>query len=357
MKRSEVLPAGVARAARTHIASLGLAVASLAGTACAPDQSVKPGAPELFAYYVIQAGPTPTKILPKTPDCPTPAAGATCRPMPPMPEEPDTLCRDVAASHWCNCIADGTDPTMGAWNCDPFVGVISVIAIFDRLLDTAPLDPDEPANSPTDIAMATVGASTAFPVLTDYGSNGSPTGLVIPIFAQFFLGNFRTEGPSLFTVPESSPSFPSGAAITVSLNADKVLAKDGTTPFVGTGALLDGVVKFATAPFGATLTPPDLTATSMDPITVTASFTNLVDGDLPDQMVMDPDDVAKHVTATVNGAAAVVAVANVNDVTVAITPMTPWPAGATVVVTLDATTPSRLGETLGAPVTLTFMTP
>ena len=346
MKRSEVLPAGVSRAAITRIASLGLAIASLTSAACAPDQGVKPGAPELFAYYVIQAGPTPTKILPKNPDCPTPAANAACRPMPPMPDEPDTICRDVAASHWCSCIADATDPTMGTWNCDPFVGVISVIAIFDRVLDTAPLDPDDPANSPTDIATATAGAGTAVPVLTDYGSNGSPTGLVIPLFAQFFLGNFRTEGPSLFTVPESG--FPAGTTITTSLNANRVLAKDGTTPFVGEGALLDGIVKFKTAAFAATLTAPDLTAMSMDTNTVTASFTNLVVA----------DDVAMHAHATVNGAAVAITVAAVNEVTVSITPVAPWPAGATVVITLDAATTSAAGDSLGAAGgTLTFMTP
>ena len=77
MKRSEVLPAGVSRAAIARIASLGVAVASLSSAACAPDQSVKPGAPELIAYYVVQAGPTPTKIVPDTPDCP--AAVATGR--------------------------------------------------------------------------------------------------------------------------------------------------------------------------------------------------------------------------------------------------------------------------------------
>ena len=42
-------------------------------------------------------------------------------------------------------------------------------------------------------------------------------------------------------------SFPSGTVITTSLNRARVLAKDGTTPFVGEGALLDGIVKFTTA--------------------------------------------------------------------------------------------------------------
>jgi hypothetical protein len=264
------------------------------------------------------------------------------------PETPDTLCRDVAASHWCNCVPDNADPMMrmGTWNCDPFVGVISVIAIFDRLLDTAPLDLDDPANSPADIATATAGtAATAVPVLTDYGSNGSPTGLVIPLFAQAFLGNFRTEGPSLFTVAEAG--FPSASTITTRLNSDKVLAKDGTTPFVGKGALLDGIVKFATAAFTATVTPPDTSAMSMDTNTVTVSFSNVV----------DVATVTPHVTATVNGAAAAITVAQVNEVTLAITPVVPWPAASMVTITVDAATPSLSGETLGAAVSQPFVTP
>jgi hypothetical protein len=341
MKRSVVPPTRVTRAVSARVASLGLAIASLAGAACAPDNSVAPGAPQLISVYIVQAGPTPTKITPDTPDCPTPVSGEACSP---AAETPDSLCRDAATDHWCSCVADGTDMTMGAWSCDPFSGVISVIAIFDRLLDTAPLDPgDEPALS--DIATVTAG-TTAVPVLTDYGSNGSPTGLVIPLFAQFFLGNFRTEGPSLFTVP--NPAFPSGQTITVALDGGKVRAKDGTTPFVGEGALLDGIVKFATAAFAATLAPPDLTATSMDTNTVTASFTNLVSA----------DDVAMHAHATVNGAAVAIMVAQVNETTLAITPAVPWPAGATVVITLDASTTSATGEALAAPVMpLTFMTP
>jgi len=350
MKRSEVLPAGVSRAPLARIASLGLAVASLAGTACAPDQDVKPGAPELFAYYIVQAGPTPTKITPDTPDCPTPVANQMCKagvdPQADPPETPDTLCRDVAASHWCNCIPDAPESRMGTWNCDPFVGVISVIAIFDRLLDTAPLDPDEPTNSPTDIATATAGAAaTAVPVLTDYASNGTPTGLVIPIFAQFFLGNFRTEGPSLFTVPEAG--FPSGTTITTSLNGRRVLAKDGTTSFVGKGALLDGIVKFTTAAFTATVTEPDTSAMSMDTNTVTVAFSNLV----------DLDAATPHITATVNGTAVAITVAQVNDVTLAITPVVPWPAASTVNITVDAATASKSGETLGAAVVKQFVTP
>jgi hypothetical protein len=352
MKRFVSPPAGVARVLPARIASFGLAMASLSLAACAPDQSVQPGAPELIAVYVVQAGPNPTKIVPETPDCPTPVANQMCRagvdPMADPPQTPDTLCRNVAAGHWCNCLADAADTTgmMGTWNCDPFGGVVQVVAIFDRLLDTTPLDPgDEPAL--TDVAMATAGASTAVPVLTDYGSNGSPKGLVIPLFAVFGAGNFRTEGPSLLTVPASS--FPSDTGVTVALNKSKVLAKDGTTPFVGTGALLDGIVKFATAPFAVSLVAPaDLGPMSADPNTVTVAFTNLV---------ADVDAVTMHAHATVNGAAAAITVAPVNEATMAISPVDPWPAGATVVVTLDPGVTSVAGDTLATAATLTFMTP
>jgi hypothetical protein len=347
MKRSEVLPAGVSRAAIARIASLGVAVASLSSAACAPDQSVKPGAPELIAYYVVQAGPTPTKIVPDTPDCPAAVAtGAACMPAPADPMvPPDALCRDVTASHWCNCIGtDMDDPTVGAWNCDPFAGVISVIAIFDRLLDTEPLDPGaEPAL--TDVMPVTV-ASAPIPVLTDYGSNGTPTGLLLPFFAEVFLGNFRTGGPSLFTVPD--PTFPSNAAVTVELNHAKVLAKDGTTTFSGTGALLDGVIHFKTAAFSVTIVPPDLSMESMDKNTVIVAFTNLT---------IDVEAVTMRAHATVNGAVAEISVAQVNEATMSITPAVPWPAGATVEITLDPGVTSVAGDTLAAPATRTFTIP
>ena len=76
------------------------------------------------------------------------------------------------------------------------------------------------------------------------------------------------------------------------------------------------------------------------------AFTNLV---------ADVDAVTMRAHATVNGAAAAITVAPVNEATMAITPDVPWPAGATVVVTLDPGVTSVAGDTLAAPATVTFM--
>jgi hypothetical protein len=81
------------------------------------------------------------------------------------------------------------------------------------------------------------------------------------------------------------------------------------------------------------------------------TFTNLVDAAA----------VTPHITATVTtGAvttAAAVTVTAVDDTTLAVAPVTPWPAGSTVTITVDAATPSKTGETLGTAVTQPFPTP
>ena len=39
------------------------------GAACTPNQGVKPGAPELIEFTIVQAGPMATTVKPDTPDC------------------------------------------------------------------------------------------------------------------------------------------------------------------------------------------------------------------------------------------------------------------------------------------------
>jgi hypothetical protein len=85
----------------------------------------------------------------------------------------------------------------------------------------------------------------------------------------------------------------------------------------------------------------------MDTNTVTVTFTNLV----------DLDAATPHITATVNGTAVAITVAQVNEVTLAITPVVPWPAASTVNITVDAATASKSGDTLGAAVAQQFVTP
>jgi hypothetical protein len=326
----------------------------MGAAACTPNQGVKPGAPQLIEFTIVQGGTTPTTIRPDTPECVTAiVTGDACLPNGRMADgadggtldadvPPDSLCRQASANNWCTCGADAMDPSMGTWNCDPFVSVTAVIAVFDRLLDTAPFEPGTAPVAGVMTTSATGGSPTA-DVLADYSSTGNPNGLVFNLYGPFF-GNFRGDGPSLFGVPQ--PEFPSGATVMVSLQADKVHAKDGKIPYEGSGQLLGGTLVFTTAPFAAVLAPPDMMA--MDPTAVTITFTN---------MVANPK---AHVSATANGAPIAVEVAG--DDGASSYPVTPaaggnWPAGATIVVTVDATTTNLLGQTIAAAATVTFTAP
>jgi len=308
--------------------------ALLCGSACVPDQGVKAGAPELIQFTIVQGGTTATTVKPDTPDCASSgvATGAACD------LATDGLCRLAAENNWCTCVSDMMDPPTVAWNCDKFANVTAVIAVFDRLLDTAPF---EPGDAPVTGVMTTsaTGTSPAVPIGADYSSTGDQKGLVFNLFGPAYFGNFRADGPSLFGVPD--PEFPSDATVMVTLDGDKVHAKDGKTPYKGSGQLLGGTVIFTMAPFAAALAPPD--AMAMDPTAVTLSFTN-----------MAPNPMA-HVTATANGAPLAVVVTGDPGSTFTVTGA--WPAGATIVIAVDATTPNLLGQTTGTAATVTFTAP
>ena len=126
--------------------------------ACTPNHGVKPGAPVLIEFTIVQGGtdrarrsgrtrPTATGIAPATPACraagwPTPRTAARSTRM-----SRRTACAGRRARHELVHLrrADAMDPNVGTWNCDPFANVTAVIAVFDRLLDTAPFDPGDAA--------------------------------------------------------------------------------------------------------------------------------------------------------------------------------------------------------------------
>jgi hypothetical protein len=335
-----------------------LACLLMGAAACTPNQGVKPGAPQLIELTIVQGGgASATTIRPDTPDCTTGIASLdSCLPAGRMADAadggtldanvpPDGVCRQASANNWCTCAApDEMKPDEGLWNCDPFANVTAVIAVFDRLLDTAPF---EPGTAPVAGVMTTSAtpAAAGFDVLADYSATGDANGLVFNLFGPMYFGNFRGDGPSLFGVPQ--PEFPSGATVMVSLQADKVHAKDGKTPYMGSGQLLGGTLIFTTAPFAAVLLPPD--AMAMDPNAVTVAFTN---------MAANPKD---HLSATANGVPIAIQVpGDVPSSTFAITPMDgggAWPTGATIVVKLDATTTNLLDQTIDAAATVTFTAP
>jgi hypothetical protein len=251
------------------------------------------------------------------------------------------MCRQVDAMNFCTCAPDAMDMTMGAWGCPPFANVTTVIAIFDRLLDPEPLDPGEDPGIMNLLDVSAGAGAPMFDTVTDYSSSGTPMGL-ITVLGGLFFGNHRLAGPSLLTT--AMPGFPSGTAITVRLDGTVVRAKDGRTAFTGEGLLQDGTLTFTTAPFAAAITVPDPAMPDMTPVTI--GFTSDV----------DPATIVAHVHVTSNGAAFAGVDITSDGHSVTVTPTTTWPAGATIVVSVDATAQNLLGQTIAAAASEMFMT-
>ena len=200
--------------------------------------------------------------------------------------------------------------------------------------------------------MAGAGAP-AITLLTDYSSTGAADGLIFNLFGPFF-GNFRANGPSLFSAPQ--PEFPSGTTVTVSLQADKVRAKDGTTPFTGNGLLQGGTLVFTMAPFSAVVLP----ATPLMPATADApempatpamvAFTNFAD-----RRSRRHD----HRHRQRRGGRRSSSRPSTAAPTFSVKPMGggAWPAGATVVITVDAATTNLLDQPIDAAASVTFTAP
>jgi hypothetical protein len=356
MKRSFPPPAREALCALVGVLVLG--------AACEPNQDVPPGAPVLKEFTIVVGGTTPTTITADTPDCPAGIVGGeACNP---MGDPPDGLCRQASAMNWCNCVPDPMDAMASIWDCSPFTNVSAVIAVFDRLLYTPPLDPGD-TSGVTDVVTTMAGAGAPqIMLVTDYSSTGAANGLIFNLYGPFF-ANFRGNGPSLFSAPD--PEFPSGTTVTVSLQANKVLAKDGTTPFTGNGLLQGGTLVFTMAPFSAVVVAaqPFMPATADSPEMPTTpamvAFTNFADtaGCGPPTPATDDEDpplctTAAHITATANGAPVAIDVASGDGSTMIVTPMGggAWPVGATVVITVDAATTNLLGQPIAAAASETF---
>jgi hypothetical protein len=212
------------------------------------------------------------------------------------------------------------------------------------------------------VLTATAGSpATDVGLSTDYSSTGDARGVVFNAFGPAFFGNFRADGPSLLAQPQ--PEFPSGATVTVNLDASMILAKDGKTPFTAGGLLTGGSVVFTMAPFTASLIPPDPMSMS-DPISAIVVFTNFLDTpgcfNDADPMTMDmPCATAAHITVTAGGAPIAVKIASPNGATFTVAPLdgNPWPTGAAIVVSVDATPKNFLDQPLDMAHSFPFTAP
>jgi len=383
---------------------LGFTAALALTGACTPNNSVKPGAPVLIELSVVEnGGATITTVTPTTGLCPaaTPEGGpcdavkyavcesvtttniCRCVPNPPPTTTPppgdagasDAATSDAATSDAAtpdaatpdagkpdaggatsdagattdaaaDASSDAAPPSLtGTWSCS-FAPTSTVLYVFDRVLDTEFLGDGGGA-----LGLATISSVPAAPTTVvlngDYASNGSQNEIIFPL-----LGAIRADGPSLLF--SAAPALPTSSTVSVKLDKTKVLAKDGRTPFAGTNLLVDGEITFVTQGFGiASFDSP-----SMAPATVT--FTNVVDAMSP----AGPTALAGHITATATPAgggaptAIPVDLASMDGLNVTVMPhgMTAdgmpldWPANSKIDITVDATTPDVVGDTLGAAV-------
>ena len=165
---------------------------------------------------------------------------------------PPAVC-ELDANVVCTCAAkDMCDPTIkadaaatgGTLNCT-FAPMSTVLATFDRLLDTTPFEAED-ARSPrsrrdADDARRRRPPTTRRPARRRGSSSRISSALA----------NGSAASPS-----RGDPALPTGATVTFALDKANVLAKDGKTPFTGNDLLADGIIAFKTAAFAASITVP-----------------------------------------------------------------------------------------------------
>jgi hypothetical protein len=315
---------------------IGVCIAG-AGAGCTPSSEVQAGAPVLTALSIVEATGARTDVTADTGDCAGGSAeGGACDPA------MDAVCRlatSATTTTFCHCDAnDPADPTQGGhWTCR-YLPLSVVIATFDRLLDTAPLDPGGASGV---AGVATLSSDPAPPdssvmisALADYDSTGTSTGLV-------FTALLGIHGPRLNL--SGQPAVPAGATVTFALDGTKVRAKDGHTPFTALGALLlDGRISYTTqAPPPPDGGPPDPAApVPADNSAVTIAFDNTV----------DPATVVDHIHVTFQSTSAPFTDFTFDTIgapIITLTPNSAWPAGATLAVTVDATARDVVGDVIG----------
>ena len=210
---------------------------SLLGGACSPSHEVKPGAPVLNMLSIIDPAGNRVDVTKDTLPCPTAyAEGQSC--------DPTVSVCELDANVACQCVVtDMCAPTVGTLNCT-YPPLSTVVAVFDRLLDTTPFEPATTASVATLVGVPATTATTA----ADYTSTGSTTGLVFPVFYG------TLSGPHIAL--SGAPALPTDDTVTITLDMATVLAKDKKTPFTGVGLLADGKIAFKTSSFGANITVP-----------------------------------------------------------------------------------------------------
>jgi hypothetical protein len=221
--------------------------AIVTSAACDPKSGVQPGAPVLTTLTIVEPSGTKTNIDAMTAACdPAITNGGDCDPT------ATPVCQ-LASKTFCHCDAKMMDDpsilpespvSMGLATCT-YDTASTVIAVFDRLLDTGPLAPTSDAGTlPTNVVQVMVTPTSTVTVTADYAATGID-GLIYPAVFGY------PTGPNITFAAD--PAFPGGSDITLTLLPDKIRAKDHKTPFTGMGLLNAGVLTFSTAQAA----PPD----------------------------------------------------------------------------------------------------
>jgi len=380
-----------------RIEVLGLTAALALVGACTPNNSVKPGAPVLVSLSIVEnGGATITTVTPTTGFCAgAPQEGGPCDPV------ADAVCESVTTHNLCRCVpppppmspppasdagaadaarpdgssavsdaaasdaaatkdsgADAASTLTGTWTCS-FAPTAVVLYTFDRVLDTNTFMAND-AGSLLNAALPPVfvpAPMTKTPVsLTgDYASNGSPNLLIFKYYS------LRAAGPSFLFA--GAPTFPTSTNVTITLDKNNVLAKDGRTAFTGMNLLLDGAISFVTQPLSVAVTTPppppkaaDAGADAAAPTDVvpnmtaaTVTFNNIVCPQPNGKF--DATKIKTHITVTAVPALPATVTfdfACVDGSNVSVTPHTTWPASSTITISVDADAADILGDTLGA---------
>jgi hypothetical protein len=238
-------------------------------------------------------------------------------------------------------------------------------ALFDRLPDPTTLENlDGTPKAGLALVQAPVAAPAGVPSTTLYVPNGDKT------FTLFLF-----PGPSLTVSPICG--LPSGAAVTVTLDLQKVRSHDMTTPAVA-AADASPVLSFTTEPLAVTTDLPEATTDMPIPEVdagqvVTLTFNNQVpgfvppDGQAPAPCGMLPSTMSHiHVAATLGGVPvtdldAVVAPDAADPSKWSVSPpgtnsmgAGQWPPGATVTVSVDAMATDQFAQPLGTEASASF---
>lgn len=304
--------------------TVGPLLAVIAAFGCAPNNRVKPGAPVMVTFSVVD--PTGSEVELVT------EAGAMT-PVPPLS---------------------------------------FFYALFDRILDPTPLEEldGDGGITPKEGVANVEWSGGAIPVRSLYVPDGDRKFTLIP--AAFGLP--YANGPSLTVTP--AMGLPSGSSVTVALEPSKVRSHDQATPFVaGEGVMT--MLTFDTEPLMATVTVPAPEAPDAGSDDAGSDDAGSDDGGASsgtappvaaDYVVnisfnnVTADATADAIQVTVTLAGAPVAGLDppkardtMNPANWTISPPEDgWPPGAVVTVTVGADAADTFQQTLAAPVSATF---